>query len=82
MHTYRKKAIIILLCLLFVFFLIFIFSYIQLKRRISILSLGLPYYAEDMTIILLSILSMLKVVYEIYRVEHRHEFERRIKSKK
>ena len=81
MHTYRKKTIIILNSLLMVFFLIFVFGYIQLKRGVAILNIGLSYYIEDMLIILLSLLSMAKVVYELYKVEHHHEYERRMKKK-
>lgn len=80
MHTYRKKAVIILFSLLLVFFLIAVFSYVQLKREISILSIGLPYDVEDTIILVLSALSMLKVIHEIQKVEHHHEYERRVKK--
>lgn len=81
MHTYRKKTITILHSLLLLFFLIFLFGYVQLKREVAILNLGLSYYVEDMLIILLSFLSMARVVYELYKVEHHHEYERRMKKK-
>ncbi len=81
MHTYRRKAITILVSLLVIFFLIAIFSYIQLKRNVPILSIGLPYYAEDMLVLILAVLSMLKVVSMIYDVESHKEYEARIKKK-
>ena len=81
MHTYRKKTIIILHSLLMVFFLIFVFGYIQLKRGVAILNIGLSYYIEDMLIMVLSFLSMARIVYEIHKVEHPHEYERRLKKK-
>ena len=81
MHTYRKKTIVILHFLLMVFFLIFLFGYVQLKREVAILNIGLSYYAEDMLILILSFFSMVKIVYELYNVEHHHEYESRMKKK-
>ena len=80
MHTYRKKTVVILNFLLFLFFLAFVFGYIQLKRQVAILNIGLSYYVEDMLIILLSLLSMAKVVYERYKEEHHPANERRMKT--
>lgn len=82
MHTYRKKTIIILHSVLVLFFILFIFAYVQLKRGIAIFDIGLSYYLEDMMVIVLSFLSMIKIVYEIYQVEHPHEFESRINNRK
>jgi len=81
MHTYRKKTIVILHFLLLLFFVAFVFGYAQLKRQIAILHIGLPYYTEDILVMALSFLSISKVVYEIYRVEHHHQYEKRIKKK-
>ncbi|MBW2976800.1 hypothetical protein KY347_05125 [Candidatus Woesearchaeota archaeon] len=80
MHTYRKKTITVLFSLLIVFLLIFTFSYIQLKRKIAVFSIGLPYYTENMLVLVLSAVSVLRVVYEIYRVEHPYIYERRLKK--
>ena len=80
MHTYRKKSIVVLFYLLIVFFIISIFSYVQIRRKVPILNLGLSYYTEDILILSLSVLSMIKVVYEIYEIEHHHEYERRLKN--
>ena len=81
MHTYRKKTIIILHSLLLVFFLIFLFGYVQLKREVAILNIGLSYYVEDMLILILSFFSMVKIVYELYNIEHHHEYESRMKKR-
>ena len=81
MHTYRKKTIVILNSLLLLFFLIFVFGYVQLKREVAVLNIGLSYYTEDMLIIILSFLSMARAVYELYNVEHHHEYESRLKKK-
>ena len=81
MHTYRRKAITILVSLLVIFFLIAVFSYIQLKREVPILIIGLPYYIEDMVVLILAVLSLLKVVHEIYNIESHKEYEARIKKK-
>lgn len=64
-----------------VFFLIFLFGYVQLKRKVAILNIGLSYYAEDMLILILSFFSMVKIVYELYNVEHHHEYEGRMKKR-
>ena len=80
MHTYRKRIIIVYYALLLIFFIVFLFAYVQLKRQIPILHMGFSYYVEDMLIIILSFFSMLKVVYEIYNVEHHHEYERRVRE--
>jgi len=80
MHTYRRRIILVYYSLLFIFFLVFIFAYVQLKRQIAVFDIGLSYYVEDMIVIVMSFLSIVKVVYEIYDVEHHHEFERRIKK--
>jgi len=81
MHTYRKRTLTVLNSLLFVFLAVFIFAYIQFRRQIPILNSGLTYYVEDMLIILLSLASIAKIVYEIHKVEHHHELEERISSK-
>ncbi|MBI2208509.1 hypothetical protein HYU50_03360 [Candidatus Woesearchaeota archaeon] len=81
MHTYRKRTINVLHSLLLVFFIILVFAYVQFKRQIPILNIGLSYQVEDVLILLLSFLSMAKVVYELYKVEHHHEYERRMKKK-
>ena len=81
MHHYRRKTIIILNSTLFLFLLAFIFGYVQLKRGVAILNIGPSYYIEDMLIMLLSLAAMVMVVYEIHKVEHHHEYERRMKRK-
>jgi hypothetical protein len=80
MHTYRKRTIVILSSFLLTFFLIFIFAYVQLRREIAIFNIGLPYYIEDMMVIILSFFSMMKIVYEINEVEHPEEYEGRVKG--
>ena len=81
MHKYRRKSLRILFFLLALFFAMAIFSFIQLNRKISMLSIGLGYYDEDILIIVLSLLSMLKVAHELYKVESHKEYERSIKKK-
>ena len=79
MHRYRNKTIILFLFLLVLFGIIAFFSFIQFQRGIAIFNLNMPYYLEDLAVLGLSILSMLKVVYEIYKIEHSDEYEERIK---
>jgi len=77
-HTYRNKVLVILVGLLFLFALIAFYSYIQLKRNVALMDIGLSAYEENMIIIGLSLLSMLKVVYEIWKVEHPEAYERKL----
>ena len=81
MHTYRKRTILVLHSLLLVFFTISVFAYTQFNRQIPILNIGLSYEVDDTLILFLSFLCIVKVVHEIYKVEHHHEYERRIKKK-
>ena len=81
MHFYRKKTIIILHSMMLVFFMVFLFAYVQLKREVAILNIGLSFYVENMMIIAFSFISILMVLYEIVKVEHHHEYERRMKRK-
>ena len=82
MHTYRKRTILFLLSLLLVFFTISVFAYVQFNRQIPILNMGLSYQVDDTLILFLSFLCIIRVVYELYKVEHHHEYERRIGNKK
>ena len=79
MHTYRRRIVFVYYALLLMFLLVFIFAYIQLKRQIPILHMGFSYYVEDMIVIVLSFLSIAKVVYELSTVEKHDEYERRLK---
>ena len=81
MHKYRRKTLRVLFFLLALFFAIALFSFIQLNRKISMLGIGLGYYTEDILIMALSVLSMLKVVHELYKVESHKEYEQSIKRK-
>ena len=81
MHTYRKRTILVLHSLLLVFFTISVFAYVQFNRQIPILNIGLSYLVDDTLILFLSFLCIIRVVYELYKVEHHHEYERRIKKK-
>ena len=80
MHNYRRKAIGILLILLTLFFLASVFAYAQYKRKIPILNIGLSYAEEDLIVLALSIASIVRVVYELFRVERHHEYENRMKK--
>ena len=70
MHHYKRKALLLLGILLLVFFIIFIYAYVQIQHHNEIFEIGLPGDSENYLILLFSFLSILKVVYEIYKVEH------------
>ncbi len=80
MHRYRKKAVVYLLIFLILFLISFFVAYWSLKNGRSVLNLGFPYKTEGYTIMALSIIGVIVVIYEIITVEHHKEFEERIKS--
>ena len=69
-HKFRKKALMLLGILMLLFFLIFLFAYFQSQKGSEIFDIGLPGDSENTLIMAFSILSLAKVVYEIYKVEH------------
>ena len=77
-HAYRNKVLVILIGLLFLFALIALYSYIQLKRNVALMDIGLSPFEENMIIMGRSILSMFKVLYEIWKVEHPQVYEQRL----
>ena len=78
MHLYRKKAILFLLAMIFMFLLIFLYSFIQLNRGIAVFQIGLDHYTENWIAMVLCVLGLIRVIYELYRIEHHKEYEDRI----
>ena len=81
MHYYRKRIIHTLIILLVIFVFVFFVAYAQLKRGILIFDLGMPYGLENIIVMFFSIAAIVKVVFEINRVESHKAFEQRIKLK-
>jgi len=70
LEVYRKKLLIGLMILLILFALIFILALVDLQRGVPLFGTGLRYDVENVTVIILSILSIVKVIHEIIKVEH------------
>ena len=81
MHYYRKRTIRTLVVLLLVFVAVFFVSYAQFKKGILIFDLGMPNGIENLIVMFFSIAAIVKVVFEINRIESHKAFEQRIKLK-
>jgi formate hydrogenlyase subunit 3/multisubunit Na+/H+ antiporter MnhD subunit len=81
LRVYRKKLIWGLIALLIVFGIVFVITFINLKGKRAVFNLGLPFEIEDFTVMFLCILSLVKVVWEIIKIEKLENLENRIKTK-
>ena len=79
MDYYRKRTIRALVVLLLVFVVVFFATYAQFKKGTLIFNLGMPYGLENIIVMFFSIAAIVKVVFEISRVESHRDFEKRIK---
>ena len=66
LRHHHRRTIIILLTLLVVFAIIFLVAFIGLQRKQSILGLGMPVEFENWLIMVLSLGSIIKIVWELY----------------
>lgn len=67
-HHY-KRTVIILMALMVVFAGIFIVSFIGLQTKQAILGLGMPAEFENWVIMILSLGSIVKIVWELYMIK-------------
>ena len=79
MHYYRKRIIRALIVLLVIFVFVFFVSYAQFKKDSLIFDLGMPYGLENFIVMFFSIAAIIKVVFEISRVESNKDFKKRVK---
>ena len=70
LKVYKRRLVLGLIALMLLFFLIFVIAFLDLNRGAGILSTKLPYKVENYGVMILSLLSIAKVIYEIYRIEH------------
>jgi hypothetical protein len=63
----EKRNILLLIILLIVFALIFFISFIGLQRQESLFDIGIPSMFENWLIMILSLGSIGKIVFELYR---------------
>jgi len=80
MHVYRNKSLAVLITLLIVFMLVFVYTFVQLQREIAVFQIGLGYMTENWIIMVLSVLAMMRIVYDIYLIEHHDEYEERVRD--
>ncbi len=81
MNHYRKRTIKTLVILLLVFVAVFFAAYAQFKKGTLIFDLGMPYGLENFIVMFFSIAAIVKVVFEISRIESHKAFEQRMKLK-
>lgn len=78
MHIYRKKSLQFLIFIMLVFSAVFVYALMQYNRGIPIFRIGAGHLLENLIVMGLSIVLILKTVYEIYQIEHHHEYEKRL----
>jgi len=66
---YRKKLLITLMVLLAIFLLVFIAAILAINRGVALFSIGIPFAVENWLVIILSIIAMVRIVWEIILVE-------------
>ena len=62
---YKEKFVITLLSLLIMFFCCFTVALIALKNGHALFNLGIPFVVENWLIVLLSIVFIVKILYEL-----------------
>ena len=80
MHKYRKQAVLFLIGYLITFLLVFLWGMYNIAKGTEIIDVGLSAGIINWIIVAGSILAMIKVVWEIAKIETKHEFERRVKD--
>ena len=70
LEVYRRKLIIGLMTLLVLFFLIVLVALMDLRNGRAMFNTGIDYRFENIFVIILSVLSMIKVIHEIHIIEH------------
>ena len=79
MHTYRRKTILVLVALLFVFLAVLLIGYFNLKRNTATIGIaGLGPELDNMLLMALSVIAIARVVYELAAIENHHEYEQRL----
>jgi hypothetical protein len=69
LRVYKRRLLIGLLVLLLLFLLSFFLALFNLQKGIGIFNIGIAYQVEDWSVMIFSILAMLKVLHEIIKVE-------------
>jgi len=65
-REHHKRELLFLIGFLIMFLIIFVIAFLNLKRGVPVFGIsGLPYIVEDMIIIVLSFIAIIKVVWHI-----------------
>ena len=62
---HHEREIWFLLSFLVIFAIVFIVAFLNIRRGVAVLGFGMPYAVEDGIVLVLSVLAMIKVVWEI-----------------
>ncbi len=81
-HVYRKRTVLSLFALLLTYFLVFLYALYKLSKGSPVVDIGWQSAVINWLVIALSVIAIIRLVYEISRVEHAHAYEKRIGVKK
>ena len=79
-HAYRKRTVVYVLLMLGLFLVVFLYGFIKLKANESIFDSAFGYAIEDSGLMFLSLLAILKLLYELIRIESHHEYDAKLKK--
>ena len=65
--TWEKNNILLMIILLIVFAIIFFLAFMGLQKQEALFDIGIPTLYENWMIMILSVGSIIKIVYELYR---------------
>ena len=78
MHRYRKKTIKALIIIMLVFLGAFLLGIHYLRKGVPIVDIGISASLINWIVVILSLLFILRVLWEISRVENAKEYEKSI----
>ncbi len=64
---HHKREMFFLIGFLIIFFVIFIIALLNLRRGVPVFGIGLPYLIEDIIILILSLIAIIKILWYIVR---------------
>ncbi|MBW2988804.1 hypothetical protein KY358_00640 [Candidatus Woesearchaeota archaeon] len=62
---HHRREIAFLVSFLVMFFIIFAIALIDIRRGIPVFGIGIPYMAENITVLAISMIAMVKVLWHI-----------------
>ncbi|MFC2136253.1 hypothetical protein ACFLTH_16675 [Bacteroidota bacterium] len=70
LEVYRRKLLLGLMALLILFAVVLVAALLDFRQGNALLGTGIGYQVENSVIIVLALLSMIKIVQEIIKIEH------------